>query len=314
MGIIRNTTILTILLSALPTSYAFRPCISHRYNIKSESRHVSKMFNADLQPDSTLLANLIPHTFAFNDASSIALSDESTNLSLYFTLFLYVLTLPGLFSLVTRSVKVKEVQKNYDIPGPSNPTAKPLKQTAAEIMAYFKALNYEVAVAEEVITFKGVMGRSTSQAYFLTFCTFMGLGSLGLVLSILLPDIGGKAYLLTLLSPYAGIFYWRNAQREDTVKVKMETSDNGQITTVTAQGGKDDLERFAKQLQLTERGKIYVQGIFEENPGFGGGSVEVPVRQRETNEEREREEEKEKANKSEEVVVIKEKIDEKSDV
>jgi hypothetical protein len=34
--------------------------------------------------------------------------------------------------------------------------------------------------------------------------TFMGLGSLGLVLSILLPDVGAKAYLMTLLSPYAG--------------------------------------------------------------------------------------------------------------
>lgn len=44
---------------------------------------------------------------------SLWLSDESTgtigysNLSLYFTLALYLLTLPGLFSLVTRSVKVK---------------------------------------------------------------------------------------------------------------------------------------------------------------------------------------------------------------
>lgn len=63
-------------------------------------------------------------------------------------------------------------------------------------MAYFKALNYEVhtaddeclyaeadhdtstsmqvSAAEDVITFKGVMGRSNSQAYFLTFCTFVG--------------------------------------------------------------------------------------------------------------------------------------------
>lgn len=38
------------------------------------------------------------------------------------------------------------------------------------------------------------MGRSNSQAYFLTFCTFVGLGSLGLVLSVLFPDVGAKAY------------------------------------------------------------------------------------------------------------------------
>ena len=197
---------------------------------------------------------------------------------------MYLLSLPGLWSLVTRSVKVKPIQKIYDLPGPINPTAKPLRQTAAEIMAYFKALNYEVTAAEEVITFTGVMGRSNSQAAFLTFCTFIGLGSAGLVLSILFPDIGAKAYLVTLLSPYAGIYYWNNAQREDKVKVnrniffnilkyflmtfiqiKMETSDDEQITTIIAEGGKEDLERFSKTLQLPERGKVYVRGIFESN-------------------------------------------------
>ena len=145
-----------------------------------------------------------------------------SSLSLYSTLGLYLLSLPGLWSLVTRSVKVKPIQKIYDLPGPINPTAKPLRQIAAEIMAYFKALNYEVTAAEEVITFTGVMGRSNSQAAFLTFCTFIGLGSAGLVLSILFPDIGAKAYLLTLLSPYAGIYYWNNAQREDKVKVLLK--------------------------------------------------------------------------------------------
>lgn len=189
-----------------------------------------------------------------------------SSLSLYSTLALYLLSLPGLFSLVTRSVKVKPVQKTYDLPGPANPTAKPLRQVAAEVMAYFKALNYEVAAAEEVITFTGVMGRSNSQAYFLTFCTFVGLGSLGLVLSILLPDVGSKAYFLCLLSPYAGIYYWRNAQREDKVKVKMETSDDDQITSIIAEGGKEDLERFSKTLQLAERGKVYIRGIFESAP------------------------------------------------
>jgi hypothetical protein len=200
--------------------------------------------------------------------SDLLLSDEGatsgySSLSLYFTLALYLLTLPGLYSLVTRSVKTKLVQKVYDLPGPANPTAKPTRQTAAEIMAYFKAMNYEVAAAEETITFKGVMGKSKSQAAFLTFVTFFALGSIGLVLSILLPDIGGKAYALTLLSPYAGIYYWNNAQRDEQVTIKMETSDDEQITSVIAQGGKEDLERFSKNLEFAERGKVYVRGIFE---------------------------------------------------
>lgn len=43
----------------------------------------------------------------------------------------------------------------------------------------------------------------------------------------------------------------------------METSDDEQVTTIIAEGGKEDLERFSKTLQLPERGKVYVRGIFE---------------------------------------------------
>jgi len=214
---------------------------------------------------------------AANDGGAeAAAAGGYSQLSLYFTLALYVLTLPGLYSLVTRSTKGnKAVQKMYDIPGPANPTAKSTRQTAAEVMAYFKAMNYQVAAAEEVITFKGVMGQSKSQAAFLTFCTFMGLGSLSLVLSILVPDVGVKAYALCLLSPYAGIYYWNNAQRVDEVKVKMETSDDEQTTTIVAEGGKEDLERFSKALMLPERGKVYIKGMFDD--GVVGSSVGAAV-------------------------------------
>ena len=43
----------------------------------------------------------------------------------------------------------------------------------------------------------------------------------------------------------------------------METSDDEQTTSIIAQGGKDDLERFSKTLNLPERGKVYIKGIFE---------------------------------------------------
>jgi len=235
--------------------------------LSSKLSNVHSLLSSDISTDGTFQVQQLIENLNF---PSFLLSDEAivgySNLSLYFTLALYVLTLPGLYSLVTRSVKVKETQKTYDLPGPANPTAKQLKQIAGEVMAYFKALNYESEVTQELITFKGVMGRSKSQAAFLTFCTFMGLGSLGLVLSIILPDIGAKAYAITLLSPYAGIFYWNNAQREDSVSIKIEISDDEQTTSVYAKGGKEDLERFSQALQLPERGKIYVKGFFEGEP------------------------------------------------
>ena len=33
--------------------------------------------------------------------------------------------------------------------------------------------------------------------------------------------------------------------------------------SITAEGGKEDLERFSTRLALVERGKIYVKGLFE---------------------------------------------------
>ena len=47
-----------------------------------------------------------------------------------------------------------------------------------------KANNYEVVEAGEVITFRGLVQRSKSQAFFLIFCTALGMASLALVLQI----------------------------------------------------------------------------------------------------------------------------------
>jgi Cofactor assembly of complex C subunit B len=53
-----------------------------------------------------------------------------------------------------------------------------------------KANNYDVVEAGETITFQGVVQRSVSQAFFLVFCTAIGLASLALVLQIQFQDLG----------------------------------------------------------------------------------------------------------------------------
>lgn len=53
-----------------------------------------------------------------------------------------------------------------------------------------KANNYEVADAGETITFKGVVQRSLSQAFFLAFVTAISLGTLALVLNIQFNELG----------------------------------------------------------------------------------------------------------------------------
>ena len=58
-----------------------------------------------------------------------------------------------------------------------------------------KANNYDVVEAGETITFQGVVQRSVSQAFFLVFCTAIGLASLALVLQIQFQDLGTFLFL-----------------------------------------------------------------------------------------------------------------------
>lgn len=104
-----------------------------------------------------------------------------------------------------------------------------------------------------------------------------GLGSIALVLSIQFPEIGNWWYGLTLLSPLAGWYYWTNANREEEVSnsssslnfgikvtVMLMTSDDEKETEIIVEGNEEELDRFSKELQLQEKGKIYVKGILEQ--------------------------------------------------
>lgn len=62
-----------------------------------------------------------------------------------------------------------------------------------------KANNYEVLEAGETIIFRGLVQRSTSQAFFLTFCTLLGMASLALVLQIQFQDLGTCGHHLLLI-------------------------------------------------------------------------------------------------------------------
>lgn len=130
-----------------------------------------------------------------------------------------------------------------------------------------KANNYEVVEASETITFRGVVQRSLSQAFFLTFCTALGLLSLALVLQIqfnglTLPVLGEPNwFLLALLSPYAGLYYWKSGDRVDDVSVKLLTNEEGTQNEITVQGSEEELERMWRTLNWQEKGMVRIEGI-----------------------------------------------------
>lgn len=134
-------------------------------------------------------------------------------------------------------------------------------------LADMKANNYQVFESGEVITFRGLVQRSPSQAYFLVFCTLLAMASLALVLQIQLQDLVlpfiGKPnwFYLCLLSPYAGIYYWKSGDRVDDFKVKLASSDDDTENEVTMEGNDEELDRMWRALELREKGMIKVESI-----------------------------------------------------
>jgi Cofactor assembly of complex C subunit B len=251
---------------------------------------------------SVAISSILP-SIVVSDMTAIAPPETDgisySKLSYFTILGLYLMSFPGLWSIITRSTTAKIKRKTYVSPGenaivtsstdaavdgsattgttdpvaatvPATAENKPplsLRRQAGEIMAYMKANNYEVLEANnETITFQGVVQRSLSQAFFLTFCTALGLLSLALVLQIQFQDvtilgIQPNWFYVALLSPYAGIYYWSAGDRIDTCQVKLETNAEETVNEITVQGSEDEIERMWRTLQWQEKGMIKIDGI-----------------------------------------------------
>eukprot|EP00210_Caulerpa_lentillifera_P001506 g1444.t1 len=183
--------------------------------------------------------------------------------SYYVTLGLFVMTVPGLWSLIKRSTKSKIKRRSYLVAGPAKEGAMDLSERAKQISRYFLNYNYRVKSTSDVIVFVGDFQSSLGQALQLVLYTFFGLGSIALVLSIQVPELGNYWYGLTLISPLAGWYYWTNAEREEEVKVKLATAEDDSETEIIIEGDEEELDRFSKELKLQEKGKVYVKGILE---------------------------------------------------
>ncbi|EYU41322.1 hypothetical protein ABFS82_12G027200 [Erythranthe guttata] len=180
--------------------------------------------------------------------------------SYYTSLGLFVISVPGLWSLIKRSVKSKVVKKTFVGEGE---VKKAPSQVAGEILSFFTRNNFAVADRGETITFEGMMTPSRGQAALLTFCTCISLGSVALVLTITYPDFGNYWFLLTVFSPLAGAYYWTKASRKEEIKVKMIVAEDGKLSEIVVQGDDQQVEQMRKELQLNEKGMVYVKGIFE---------------------------------------------------
>ncbi|GKY99655.1 hypothetical protein MPSEU_000919500 [Mayamaea pseudoterrestris] len=235
--------------------------------------------------DPMLATTFVSHVSDLMHSTSLLVSDAANELSqqppeaggisyskasYYTVLGLYLISFPGLWSTVSRSTKAKIKRKTFVTPGEASKDTKAmsLRQQAGEIMAYMKANNYEVIDAGETITFRGVVARSLSQAFFLTFCTALGLLSLALVLSIQFHEVQifgmePNWFLLALLSPYAGLYYWSSGDRVDDCTVKLSVNPDETENEIAVMGSEEELERMWKTLDWQEKGMVKIEGVLD---------------------------------------------------
>lgn len=259
-----TSLVLLVSTASAFTTHSSLPAFSPTKQVSLQSRAVAPL-------------NMMDPSHLTDVFSSITLSEDAlpasgeisySKVSYYSTLILYALSFPGIWSTITRSTTAKIKRKTYVSSGAAA-GGKDQRTQAGEIMAYMKANNYEVQEAGETITFRGLVARSTSQAFFLTFCTALGMASLALVLQIqfqdlTLPVIGQPNWFyLVLLSPYAGLYYWKSGDRVDDIKVKLLSSDDDMENEVTIEGNDEELDRMWRALELTEKGMVKVEGILD---------------------------------------------------
>ncbi|KAF3790479.1 COFACTOR ASSEMBLY OF COMPLEX C SUBUNIT B protein [Nymphaea thermarum] len=193
---------------------------------------------------------------------SLAESGGYSLASYYTSLGLFIISVPGVWSLIKRSVKSKIVQKTFVRDGTEEKSTAP-NQVAGEILSFFTRNNFNVSDRGEIVTFEGTMVPSRGQAALLTFCTCISLASVALVLTITVPDVGNGWFWLTALSPLAGVYYWTRASRKEEIKVKMILADDGKLSEIIVQGDDEQIERMRKELNFMEKGMVYVKGLFE---------------------------------------------------
>lgn len=161
------------------------------------------------------------------------------------SLLLTVLSLIGLVFFIRASVKDRTQQIKLT-------TSDSAEILLSKIQKHFANRAYQVTALDKEtneVTFQGFVKASWFLAVFLSGLAAFGLFCLALILSFSYPSLSNAIWLILLLSPLAGAFYYRNASRLEKVLLKIETiADTKNCLTVTAH--RDELIQLRKNLSF----------------------------------------------------------------
>ncbi len=137
----------------------------------------------------------------------------------------------GLFFFIRASVKDRTEQVKLISEVPKTTLLEELK-------TYFTQRAYQIIPSQpgqDTLTFEGLVRPSWFLAIFLTILAALGLLCVVLVLSFVYPPLTPLFFALELLSPIAGIFYWKKACRVETVSLSLESlTQQSSLLTLTA--------------------------------------------------------------------------------
>lgn len=60
-----------------------------------------------------------------------------------------------------------------------------------------------------------------------------------------------------------GAYYWKRASRKEQIKVKLILGNDETLSEIVVQGDDQQVEEMRKELKLSEKGMVYVKGLFE---------------------------------------------------
>lgn len=166
------------------------------------------------------------------------------------TLLLTLLLSVGLFFFIRASTKDRTQTVTLV-------SQQPEASLMAQLQQYFQARAYQVSQLDaenHSVTYEGFVRPSIFLAIFLTLLAAVGILCLALVWSILFPSLSQVLFSLVLLSPGAGVFYWKKAARSEQVSLKLEPSSEQpqQQSQVTIVAHRDELIELARSLKLKQ--------------------------------------------------------------
>ncbi|MEN9565817.1 MAG: hypothetical protein RLZZ69_1013 [Cyanobacteriota bacterium] len=129
-----------------------------------------------------------------------------------------------------------------------------------KLQDYFEARAYQLTSVDpetKQVAFKGYVQPSLFLALLLSFLALVGLSCLTLVLLLLFPNLNRLCWLLLLIAPFAGVFYWQKAGRWESIMLQVITtsdreafSDGNRPNLVRVTAHRDELIQLQENLAV----------------------------------------------------------------